>query len=186
MAFLLPSPADEKVVADLFTHVGIAKKLGVIVDIGCGTGRYTRWMTAFGERVIGIDASSAALAKATPAEGVEYRRLSLAEAKFKDVDLVVLINVLHFLDASAWGRINAMLRPGGKVLISEPGPESKYRFIGPKAADQLKQKVEALAVMRKSLCEQTVLARLVVGEVGPRGYIAVLGKTAITDGGLSK
>jgi ubiquinone/menaquinone biosynthesis C-methylase UbiE len=69
-----------------------------VLEVGCGTGHFTRWMTSRGLRAIGVDISAAMLAEA--------RRLKTGDCvrgdalglpfKSKSFDLVVMIATLEF------------------------------------------------------------------------------------------
>jgi len=76
-----------------------------ILDVGCGTGHFTRWFAEFGLDVTGLDSSPAMLRVAREHGGVRYVQgdaLALPMAP-RTVDLVMLITTLEFLDDPAGG-----------------------------------------------------------------------------------
>lgn len=93
------------------------------LDIGCGEGRFTRWMQSQGLKVIGIDPTAALLDAARAKDpGGDYRsgvaeRIGCADSTF---DLVV--SYLMLIDvADARAAIHEMarvLKPGGTLLIA--------------------------------------------------------------------
>ena len=101
-----------------------------VLDLGCGTGRMSRWFAAQGARVTGIDFSAGALAIArneSPGEHPRYLLGSIFELDDKArYDIVFAWGVIttacreegQVLDALV--RIRRALRPGGKLLLTEP------------------------------------------------------------------
>lgn len=70
-----------------------------LLEIGCGTGHFTRWFAKQGLRVVGLDASPAMLAEARLRNGTRYllgeaRALPFEQGQF---DLVALITTLEFV-----------------------------------------------------------------------------------------
>ena len=73
---------------------------GELLEIGCGTGHFSRWMSGLGWRVLGVDLSAPMLAEAQAHGGAG--RLALGDAlqlPFADgcYSVAVLITVLEFL-----------------------------------------------------------------------------------------
>jgi 2-polyprenyl-3-methyl-5-hydroxy-6-metoxy-1,4-benzoquinol methylase len=101
-----------------------------VLDLGCGTGRFSRWFASQGARVTGIDFSAKALsiAENQPTENKpEYRRSSVFQLEETDsFDIVFVWCVLtmacrdkeQLLDALI--RIRNALRANGRLLITEP------------------------------------------------------------------
>lgn len=106
--------------ADLETFIArFVASADVVVEVGCGTGHWLEHARQSGaRRVIGIDSSSAMLARARrAAPSVELARgtaeqLPLGEAS---VDRVFCVNAHHhFLDLSSFiHEVRRVLRPGG-------------------------------------------------------------------------
>jgi len=87
---------------------------GSIVEVGCGTGHFSRWLGGQGLAAVGLDLSSAMLAEARALDGLpppmgegrggglplvrgDARRLPFADGAF---DLTALITTLEFLEQS--------------------------------------------------------------------------------------
>jgi ubiquinone/menaquinone biosynthesis C-methylase UbiE len=70
-----------------------------VIDIGCGTGHFTRWAGNKGLTATGLDASKAMLAEARRLDGVEYLEGNALELPFGDraFDLAMLVTTLEFV-----------------------------------------------------------------------------------------
>jgi ubiquinone/menaquinone biosynthesis C-methylase UbiE len=70
-----------------------------LLDIGCGTGHFTRWFAAHGMAVAGLDASRAMLAEAHDRNGLEYVFGDALSLPFADgsFDLTSIITTLEFV-----------------------------------------------------------------------------------------
>ena len=102
----------------------------VLLDLGCGTGRFSRWFAAQGAFVTGMDFSGGALAvaKRQSADGSPtYRQESVFELTVENTyDVIFILGVLtaacvdenQLLDALR--RIRRALHPNGRLLITEP------------------------------------------------------------------
>lgn len=71
-----------------------------VLEVGCGTGHFTRWLREQGLTAVGLDLSTAMLAEAQILDGVllvrgDAHRLPFADGTF---DLVAFITTLEFLD----------------------------------------------------------------------------------------
>ena len=69
------------------------------VDLGCGTGHFTRWLAALGIRPVGLDRSPAMLEEAMGIEELPYVRGDLQDLPFRDdaFGVGLLVTVLEFL-----------------------------------------------------------------------------------------
>jgi 2-polyprenyl-6-hydroxyphenyl methylase/3-demethylubiquinone-9 3-methyltransferase len=91
-----------------------------ILDLGCGKGRFTRFLHAEGASVAGVDLSAAMLAEAT---GVDRVRASARRLPFRPCafDAVIAIEVFEHLDRtlrrSALAEARRVLRPGAAIVI---------------------------------------------------------------------
>ncbi|HLO75739.1 MAG TPA: class I SAM-dependent methyltransferase [Magnetospirillum sp.] len=106
-----------------------------VVDVGCGDGNLARHLAKFGARVLGVECSPRQLAKARAADqvaGVEIvegvgQALPAASAS---ADVVVFFNSLHHVPAAFMGKAleeaARVLRPGGRVYVSEPVAEGPF------------------------------------------------------------
>jgi SAM-dependent methyltransferase len=100
---------------------------GAALDAACGTGRYSEYLAARSHRVVGVDRSAAMLAKA---------REKLPQGDFREGDLEALplepasvdaavcaLALVHLPEvARAVAEIARVVRPGGRVIISDVHP----------------------------------------------------------------
>ncbi len=102
------------------------------VDLGCGTGAFTRRLRTFSLVLTGMDISPAAVARANAlAQGERYvvgdiRETGLPAASF---DIVVLSGVLHHLRTrdtrrQVLGEARRILRPAGRLFAYDPSAHS--------------------------------------------------------------
>jgi ubiquinone/menaquinone biosynthesis C-methylase UbiE len=97
----------------------------VALDIGCGFGRWTRWLAEHGADAVGIDPTEGMLAAARRASTADivYRRMSATELDFPDgcFDLVTCVTVIQHLkpreQEAAVAELARVLRPGGEAVI---------------------------------------------------------------------
>jgi SAM-dependent methyltransferase len=99
-------------------------KPGVIVDAGCGTGRWARRWLMLGHRVIGIEQSPAMIAelrRKSPGAGFQLipGSMDAAEVAPGSADLVVAMGSLQYVadPAAVLRRFRDWVRPGGQVCI---------------------------------------------------------------------
>lgn len=74
-------------------------KLGTLLEVGCGTGHFTRWFEQQGFSSMGVDRSAAMLAEARRLDGAGLVRADALALPFADrsFDLVALIATVEFL-----------------------------------------------------------------------------------------
>lgn len=94
----------------------------LVLDAGCGYGRYSACMARFGARVVGMDFSDAVAAAARRAaeDGFLLVRGDILRPPFgRRFDLVVSIGVIHHLPDpfEAFERLVACARPAGTVVV---------------------------------------------------------------------
>jgi SAM-dependent methyltransferase len=112
--------ADQPIVDDIIDGLPV----GVAVDVGCGTGRYTCRLADRGHTVIGIDTSPEMLqqarAKVPAACFIDADLLGLPMAD-DSVDLVVCcLTLTHLPDLDVvFAEFVRILRPGGDMIISD-------------------------------------------------------------------
>ena len=109
---------------------------GVILDLGCGTGRFSFDLAAtFQSTVIGVDPSEKMLREAGKKSGAErvWFARGLGEAlpiASRSADLVFMSMVFHhFRDPAGVGReCRRVLRPGGRVFLRTASSEQIGRY----------------------------------------------------------
>ncbi|MGK3209250.1 class I SAM-dependent methyltransferase [Amycolatopsis sp. MEPSY49] len=123
-AFSIDEPEVKRIVGTLPSSVAL--------DAACGTGRYARWLTERGHRVIGVDSSPDMLARArvrVPAGEFllgDLHRLPVADSA---VDLVVCGLALTHLPAlePVMAEFARVLRAEGHLVIADVHPEAVAR-----------------------------------------------------------
>lgn len=109
----------------IFRHGDLEGRARVL-DVGCGTGRYTsRIQARLGRPVVGLDLSAGMLerARAKVAGGADLRlvRGDATEMPFADraFDAAVLVLVVHHVEdlGALVGELHRVLEPGGRVLF---------------------------------------------------------------------
>jgi ubiquinone/menaquinone biosynthesis C-methylase UbiE len=88
------------VLALLESVVGDALPVGRALDVGCGPGHSTVALLPYARRIVGLDASSAMLAAATPHPQIEYRKGHAEALPFRagDFDLLTVSSAYHWFD----------------------------------------------------------------------------------------
>ena len=92
--------------------------VGSVLEVGCGTGHFTRWLSDLGLAPVGLDVSAAMLEQAqalggVPLVGGDGLHLPFAEDAF---DLVVYITTLEFLERPRDALVEGM-RVGRQGLL---------------------------------------------------------------------
>jgi ubiquinone/menaquinone biosynthesis C-methylase UbiE len=72
-----------------------------VLEVGCGTGHFTRWLREQGLAAVGLDLSQEMLAKAQTLDGLLLVRADAHRLPFPDdtFDVVALVTTLEFLEA---------------------------------------------------------------------------------------
>jgi ubiquinone/menaquinone biosynthesis C-methylase UbiE len=90
-----------------------------VLEVGCGTGHFTRWLFEQGLATVGLDLSAEMLAEAQTLDGVLLVRGDAHRLPFSDgaFDLVAFITTLEFLDEPQEALAEALrVAHGGLVL----------------------------------------------------------------------
>jgi SAM-dependent methyltransferase len=99
-----------------------------VIDVGCGTGRWLRWLLERGALAFGIDASPEMLREAGKKPGLRAK-LAVAEASYLPIadasaDVTVCSFALSYVVAAhaAIGELARITKTGGRVIISDLHP----------------------------------------------------------------
>lgn len=95
---------------------------GKSIDIGCGTGEFTKRLSQQVNEVIGIDISPVMIQEALKrnyGENILYKHMDFDDLEEVDkYDYIVSIATFHHLNLeTALPKINRMLKPGGKLMV---------------------------------------------------------------------
>ena len=102
------------------------KQTDKILELGCGTGYFTKEIVSSGAFVTAIDISPELLTiakKEITASNVSFEIENAYELSFKDntFDLIIGSSVLHHLEIKkAICEMHRVLKPGGRIFFTEP------------------------------------------------------------------
>lgn len=106
----------------------------LVLDVGCGMGRFAEVATRWGARVVGIDLS---LAVESAARNLAERKATILQADVfrlpfaaESFDFIYSIGVLHHTPSceQAFRGLPRLLKPGGRIAIWVYGRSSWYRL----------------------------------------------------------
>jgi ubiquinone/menaquinone biosynthesis C-methylase UbiE len=105
---------------------------GVVLDAGCGTGRYSKTLQALGHVLVGADTSPAMLEiyrKQIPRATAIQAPVTGLTLKPKSVDNLICTRVLSHDEhlREALREFARVLKPGGHALISDIHPQHDYK-----------------------------------------------------------
>jgi 2-polyprenyl-6-hydroxyphenyl methylase/3-demethylubiquinone-9 3-methyltransferase len=119
------------------------------LDVGCGTGTFSRILARNGAEVLGVDGSSAMIgaAKRLAADRgthpPQFKAMNIEALKARDAsyDGLICLSVLEYLDTpeASFATLARIVRPGGGIVISVPNHGSPLR-----RAQELTRKIAVL------------------------------------------
>lgn len=122
---------------------------GSVLDLACGSGRHTRWLTARGLAVTAVDRDTEAIVPLAGLPGIEALTADLEDGPWplagRRFDGIVVTNYLH---RPLWPLLAAALAPRG-VLLYETFMAGNERFGKPSRPEFLLQPGELLQVCRQ-------------------------------------
>ena len=105
---------------------------GLVVEVGCGTGRLVESLARRGHRILGIDMSAAMLAVAAGRAPGRLVRADVARLPLPDAvaDAAVAVATLEFTDAAvALAELARITRPGGRIVVLALNPRSPWGLL---------------------------------------------------------
>jgi hypothetical protein len=150
------------------SNVEIAGKLlelngRIVLDVGCGEGRFTRILAARAKHVTGIDINQDSLDRAAAKDAeakdagesapVTWRNARAEDMPFEDssLDVVVFSNSLHHVAPDmmdrAIGEAGRVLKPGGVLYVMEPVAAGDYFEATRKVNDEREVREHAKAAI---------------------------------------
>jgi len=119
-------------------------KGGIVLDLACGSGRHTRYLSAMGYRLLAVDIDVARVEDLSKNENVEIMKADLEAGDWpfseRRFDGIVVTNYLHRPNLP---RLVESLAPGG-VLIYETFAKGNEKLGGPGNPDFLLNPAELL------------------------------------------
>lgn len=103
--------------------IGARRHEGKALDLGCGTGRWTRWLDDWWTDPVGVDLSKGMLAAADPAH--PYAQTDVTALPFRDatfdfaLSVTVLLHLPRPAQRQAIHEVTRILKPGGTFLLLE-------------------------------------------------------------------
>jgi SAM-dependent methyltransferase len=107
----------------LEAQFGAGRRDGRALDLGCGTGRWTRWLDDWWSDPVGADISRGMLSAADPAH--PYAQTDVTALPFRDssfefaLSVTVLLHLPHDAQERAIREVARVLKPGGAFLMLE-------------------------------------------------------------------
>jgi ubiquinone/menaquinone biosynthesis C-methylase UbiE len=140
--------------------LGVSTRPGmVVVDVGCGSGGFVRWLRRRGADPIGIECSVGLRAEAIAADPDHAKRYldgvgQDLPLESDSVDAVTFMSSLHHIPAEAVAdalqEAARVTRPGGLVYVSEPMAEGPGYEVGRLIDDEAEVRAHAQTVLTRA------------------------------------
>lgn len=137
VAQLVEGTADfQKLFAPKLAEMSDLFKGKSVVDIGCGSGIYTRYIGKYAERVFGVDQNQNQISKAVELNRLEDGEITYILGRFEDVqselinfDIAIMMYVLLDIDSirkisELASSISEALNHGGALIIGDVHPHN--------------------------------------------------------------
>jgi len=104
------------------------------LDVGCGSGVFSRMLAAEGAQVLGVDGSAAMIeaAERQPSPSLAYRCASLDSLATETArfDGAICLSVIEYVDdpGAALAIVAGLVRPGGALVVSLPNAFAPLRL----------------------------------------------------------
>lgn len=124
-AVAIQKPTKDKIIYDF-----LGRDLGIVADLGCGPGVFTRYLCTHAKQVWAADIDTASLARVRgrhqKEENLAFVVMDAEHLPFCDgrVNTVLFLEVLEHVpdDAAALCEVRRILAPGGRLVLSVPVP----------------------------------------------------------------
>lgn len=174
------APAWEESFVEALAPLGADELLGrVVLDAGCGYGRYTYFAARAGAEVVALDSSPDAIASAADntadlhtvhlVEG-DLRQPPLRDSTF---DLVFCFGVLHHLEdpKAAFSALGELTRSGGELVVQVYGPRQGATLI---ATNALRGATSSMQPEQLHALSRFIAAGIRVGSHTPYRFFGAL------------
>ena len=137
-----------------------------IIDVGCGTGGWAKFMAREGARIIGIDFQPAVLQTARQAtEGMDAAYAAASGEALpiaaESVDAVVFFNSLHHVPIAAMPHAlceaDRVVRPDGLIYVAEPLAQGPYFELVRQVEDETRVRAIAYETLRGVVSDKATL-----------------------------
>ncbi len=114
-----------------------ATRMGKLLDVGCGSGRFLAWMKDLGWEVMGTKPDSEAVKVAREKFHIDVHHGTLEEARFPDesADVITLIHVIEHLSdpVNTLKECKRVLKNNGRIIVLTPNVNSLTHKVFEKA-----------------------------------------------------